>query len=231
MVGGLVVGSIRQSRFADYLRYAPKPRLPDANLILVVSSRRKLRHKFARLRRTLRICHTCPTIRLEPVDNPNMRPFQLSLHIYDDNLESNNLDIQRYYDACTFYRAASAIHANVWRMDNRRSGSCDHSTLRSPSSVQASSSIQRLMTWGFVNSVGNVLVNLLVLSPETLLRPLVSTVLAPVRVTKIIDLVDHRDIGFKHQGAGGGVLLRVRFYLLTAEEPPVHQSNLEPSPT
>ncbi len=58
-------------------------------------------------------------------------------------------------------------------------------------------------------------VNLLVLRLETLLRPLVSTVLAPVRVPKIIDLDGHR---------------HVRFHQLTVDELLVDQSYLEPSP-
>ena len=85
----------------------------------------------------------------------------------------------------------------------------------------------------FVWSVRYVLVNLLVLRLETVLRPLVSTVLAPVRVAKIIDPDEYRHVRFKHDGNQSGcvsVLLHVRFYLLTADELLVDQSYLEPSP-
>jgi len=72
-------------------------------------------------------------------------------------------------------------------------------------------------------------VNLLVLRLEMLLRPLVSTVLAPVRVPKIIDLDGHRHVRFKHHGSeSGSVLHHVRFHQLTVDELLVDQSYLEP---
>jgi len=82
-------------------------------------------------------------------------------------------------------------------------------------------------------SVRYVLVDLLVLRLETLLRPLVPTVLAPVRVAKIINLDDYRHIRFKHQGIRNGtsrVLLHGRFHLLTTHQLLADHSYLEPSP-
>ena len=66
---------------------------------------------------------------------------------------------------------------------------------------------------------------------EMLFRPLVSAVLAPVGVAKIVDLDDQGHFRFEHHWAGcsGSVFLGIRLYLLAVYEFLLDQSNLEPS--
>lgn len=101
-------------------------------------------------------------------------------------------------------------------------------------STSSQTAPERFGWFTFVWSVRYVLVKLLVVRLETVLRPLVSTVLAPIRVTKIINLDNQRYLRFNHHGRksrSGGDFLHLRFYLLTADELLADQSYLEPSPT